>query len=79
VSVKESGIRELGKGWAPTLFGYSAQGLCKFGFYEIFKHEYAELIGEVCEEMQRSFITLGAAGYFLFVSHILVSLIELAG
>lgn len=24
-------------GWLPTLLGYSAQGLCKFGFYEIFK------------------------------------------
>jgi len=24
-------------GWFPTLIGYSAQGLCKFGFYEIFK------------------------------------------
>lgn len=24
-------------GWFPTLVGYSLQGLCKFGFYEIFK------------------------------------------
>lgn len=24
-------------GWQPTLIGYSMQGLCKFGFYEIFK------------------------------------------
>jgi solute carrier family 25 phosphate transporter 3 len=24
-------------GWLPTLIGYSAQGLFKFGFYEIFK------------------------------------------
>ena len=24
-------------GWMPTLFGYSAQGMFKFGLYEIFK------------------------------------------
>jgi solute carrier family 25 phosphate transporter 3 len=38
-----SGFATLGKqggytiGWAPTLIGYSMQGFCKFGFYEIFK------------------------------------------
>jgi len=40
-----SGIAGLFKGWGPTLAGYSVQGLCKFGFYEYFKHEYAELVG----------------------------------
>ena len=47
VTLRESGIRELGKGWAPTFFGYSAQGLCKFGFYEVFKIFYGNLLGEV--------------------------------
>lgn len=47
VSVAEGGIKELGKGWAPTLIGYSMQGLCKFGFYEVFKNVYGDLIGEV--------------------------------
>lgn len=47
VSVAESGMRELAKGWAPTAFGYSAQGLCKFGLYEVFKHLYSDLLGEV--------------------------------
>jgi len=40
-----SGITGLFKGWGPTLVGYSLQGLCKFGFYEFFKHEYSELVG----------------------------------
>jgi solute carrier family 25 phosphate transporter 3 len=48
VTVAESGVRGLGLGWAPTLFGYSAQGLCKFGFYEVFKSVYSNLLGEVC-------------------------------
>ena len=47
ITVAEGGIRELGRGWAPTLFGYSFQGLGKFGFYEIFKVLYNNLLGEV--------------------------------
>ena len=49
VTLAEEGVRALAKGWAPTLFGYSAQGLGKFGLYEIFKIKYANLIGEVSE------------------------------
>jgi solute carrier family 25 phosphate transporter 3 len=40
------GIRGVLKGWAPTAWGYSIQGLCKFGFYEVFKHYYSEAIGQ---------------------------------
>ena len=47
VSVREEGIRGLAKGWAPTLIGYSMQGLCKFGFYEVFKSVYSSILGEV--------------------------------
>jgi solute carrier family 25 phosphate transporter 3 len=32
-------------GWAPTLVGYSLQGLGKFGFYEIFKDVYKGIVG----------------------------------
>lgn len=34
------------KGWAPTFFGYSIQGMFKFGLYEVFKVQYATLAGE---------------------------------
>ena len=47
VTAQEEGFRALGKGWAPTLIGYSMQGLCKFGFYEVFKIFYSNLLGEV--------------------------------
>ena len=47
VSVAEEGARGLAKGWAPTLIGYSIQGLGKFGFYELFKSIYSDAIGEV--------------------------------
>lgn len=47
VSVAEEGMRGLAKGWAPTLIGYSIQGLGKFGFYEAFKILYGNALGEV--------------------------------
>ena len=37
VTLADEGMRGLARGWAPTFVGYSAQGLCKFGFYEVFK------------------------------------------
>lgn len=47
VTLREDGVRGLAKGWAPTFIGYSMQGLCKFGFYEVFKIFYSDLLGEV--------------------------------
>lgn len=47
VTVREDGVRGLAKGWAPTFIGYSMQGLCKFGFYEVFKILYSDILGEV--------------------------------
>ncbi|PNJ83323.1 SLC25A3 isoform 15, partial [Pongo abelii] len=46
VTLKEDGVRGLAKGWAPTFLGYSMQGLCKFGFYEVFKVLYSNMLGE---------------------------------
>lgn len=42
----EEGSRGLVLGAAPTLIGYSLQGLCKFGFYEYFKDLYGNMVGE---------------------------------
>ena len=41
-------VRAAGQGtlgWAPTLIGYSAQGMGKFGFYEMFKDVYKGIVG----------------------------------
>ncbi|NP_001266267.1 phosphate carrier protein, mitochondrial-like [Solanum lycopersicum] len=45
VLLKEQGPRGFFRGWVPTLLGYSAQGACKFGFYEFFKKYYSDLAG----------------------------------
>lgn len=39
------GFRGVTKGWAPTLWGYGAQGLFKFGLNEFFKDLYTQMIG----------------------------------
>jgi solute carrier family 25 (mitochondrial phosphate transporter), member 3 len=46
VTFAEDGTRGLVKGWAPTFFGYSIQGMFKFGLYEVFKVQYSALAGE---------------------------------
>jgi len=40
------GFRGLTMGWAPTLIGYSLQGMAKFGFYEMFKDVFANIAGD---------------------------------
>ncbi|KAI3892167.1 hypothetical protein MKW92_050044 [Papaver armeniacum] len=45
VLLNEQGMRGFFRGWVPTLFGYSAQGACKFGFYEFFKKYYSDIAG----------------------------------
>lgn len=42
---KDQGFKGFFRGWVPTLLGYSAQGACKFGFYEFFKKYYSDLAG----------------------------------
>jgi len=42
----EEGFRGMRIGWVPTLVGYGAQGLFKFGLNEFFKDVYTKLVGE---------------------------------
>ncbi|KAJ3063377.1 Cu/Pi carrier, partial [Quaeritorhiza haematococci] len=42
----EEGSLAIWKGWFPTLIGYSAQGMFKYGLYEVFKDYYSTLAGE---------------------------------
>ncbi|KAJ4728868.1 putative Mitochondrial phosphate carrier protein [Melia azedarach] len=45
VLLREQGVRGIFRGWVPTLLGYSAQGACKYGFYEFFKKYYSDIAG----------------------------------
>jgi len=76
VSVAEEGIRGLAKGWAPTLIGYSAQGLCKFGFYEVFKNIYGDLMGEENAFLYRTTLYLAASASAEFFADIALAPME---
>jgi len=56
-----TGFPGLVKGWAPTAWGYSLQGLGKFGFYEFFKHEFAKPFGEDAHKYRDLIYIMGSA------------------
>lgn len=70
ISIKEEGIRGLGRGWAPTAIGYSLQGLGKFGFYEVFKKVYSGLIGDEMSYTWRTSLYLAASASAEFFADI---------
>lgn len=78
VSLKEGGTKVLVRGWAPTFFGYSAQGLGKFGFYEFFKVLYSGLLGEENTYLYRTYLYISASASAEFFADILLCPLEAA-
>uniref|UniRef100_A0A069DTF7 Phosphate carrier protein, mitochondrial n=1 Tax=Panstrongylus megistus TaxID=65343 RepID=A0A069DTF7_9HEMI len=76
VTVAEEGVRGLAKGWAPTFYGYSMQGACKFGFYEYFKVMYTGIIGEENAYLWRTSLYLAASASAEFIADIALSPME---
>nr|ALS04331.1 mitochondrial phosphate carrier protein precursor [Acartia pacifica]ALS04332.1 mitochondrial phosphate carrier protein precursor [Acartia pacifica] len=76
VTVADAGARGLFLGWAPTAIGYSAQGLCKFGFYEVFKNVYANAIGEENAFLWRTSLYLASSASAEFFADIALSPME---
>lgn len=46
------GFKGLYTGGFPTIVGYSLQGMCKFGFYEMFKDVYAGIAGDRADDFK---------------------------
>merc|ERR1712002_1446632 len=76
VSIAEEGARGLAKGWAPTAIGYSMQGICKFGFYEVFKNLYGGMIGEENAYLYRTSLYLASSASAEFFADIALSPME---
>merc|ERR1712212_1468537 len=76
LTVAEEGARGLSKGWAPTAIGYSMQGVCKFGFYEVFKVLYSNLIGEERSYLYRTSLYLAASASAEFFAEIALAPME---
>jgi solute carrier family 25 phosphate transporter 3 len=75
-TLAEEGVRALGKGWAPTAIGYSLQGLGKFGFYELFKIVYADMLGPELSYTWRTSVYLAASASAEFFADILLAPME---
>jgi len=78
LTFKEDGARGLARGWAPTAYGYSAQGLFKFGLYEWFKVYYTDVIGEENAFLYRTSLYLAASASAEFFADISLSPMEAA-
>jgi solute carrier family 25 phosphate transporter 3 len=78
LTLKEDGARGLAKGWAPTFIGYSMQGLCKFGLYEVFKVLYSDAIGEENSYLYRTSLYLAASASAEFFADIALAPMEAA-
>jgi len=68
----DSGFKGLAKGWAPTLVGYSMQGLGKFGFYELFKHEFAKPFSPETAHNNRTLIYSAASASAELIADVLL-------
>jgi len=78
VSLAEGGYAGLVRGWAPTAFGYSAQGLGKFGFYELFKSIYSDMLGPENSFLWRTSLYLAASASAEFFADIALCPFEAA-
>jgi solute carrier family 25 phosphate transporter 3 len=75
--VKEEGAMAVWKGWLPTAIGYSAQGFCKFGFYEIFKDVYSTMAGKDNAYRYRDLIYLSGSASAEFFADIALCPMEM--
>merc|ERR1712212_1316606 len=76
VTVADAGAKGLLLGWAPTAIGYSAQGLCKFGFYEVFKNVCGNAMGDENAYLYRTGLYLAASASAEFFADIALAPME---
>jgi len=67
---RAEGVRGIFTGWGPTLFGYSAQGAFKYGFYEYFKKTYSDLAGAEAAHKYKTGLYLAASASAEFFADI---------
>jgi len=67
---RSEGLRGIMTGWGPTFWGYSAQGACKYGFYEYFKRQYSLLAGPENAEKYKTLLFLSASASAEFLADI---------
>ncbi|KAI0796018.1 mitochondrial carrier protein [Abortiporus biennis] len=73
----EEGAKGLWKGFGPTFFGYSLQGLFKYGLYELFKDTYMNLAGEEASAKYKGAIWLAGSASAEFFADIALCPLEM--
>ena len=73
---KQEGFRGIFTGVGPTAIGYSLQGVGKYGFYEVFKYKYANMVGEENAAKYKTFLFLGASASAEFIADIFLCPME---
>jgi solute carrier family 25 phosphate transporter 3 len=73
----EEGARGLTHGWLPTFIGYSAQGLFKFGLYELFKDVYSNAAGQENAKNYKGVIWLAGSASAEFFADIALCPMEM--
>jgi solute carrier family 25 phosphate transporter 3 len=68
--IAEEGSQAIWKGWLPTFFGYSAQGAFKYGLYEVFKDQYANVLGKENFEKYKGLVWCAASASAEFFADI---------
>ncbi|KAK2937965.1 Mitochondrial substrate/solute carrier [Fusarium oxysporum f. sp. vasinfectum] len=65
---RAEGVRGIFTGWSPTLFGYSAQGAFKYGWYEYFKKTYSDMAGPEAAQKYKTGLYLAASASAEFLA-----------
>ncbi|OZJ04686.1 hypothetical protein BZG36_02542 [Bifiguratus adelaidae] len=74
--IKSEGFGGVFTGVGPTFIGYSLQGMGKYGFYEVFKYQYAQMVGEDTARNYRTSLYLAASASAEFIADILLCPME---
>lgn len=67
---RAEGFRGIYTGWSPTFFGYSAQGMFKYGGYEYFKKTYSDVVGPEAAVKYKTAVYLAASASAEFLADI---------
>ncbi|KAF5096630.1 hypothetical protein DV451_004154 [Geotrichum candidum] len=70
--IASEGAGGIFTGFGATLIGYSFQGAGKYGFYELFKKQYADIVGEETAHKYRTVLYLAASASAELIADVLL-------
>ncbi|ODQ64687.1 mitochondrial carrier [Nadsonia fulvescens var. elongata DSM 6958] len=70
--IASQGLGGIFTGFGATIIGYSAQGAGKYGFYELFKKQYSDLVGEEFASKYNTLVYLAASASAEVIADVLL-------